>query len=318
VPIAENEGRSEFGPMVFGSEAALDAHMLHRHGSAAVQARWLAEVAAGRATPSYGMSEPDASGSVPATLQATARHEGGAWCIDGRKWFVCRADRAALVTVLARTRAGAAPGDDLSMIVVPMDSPGVRIERELDVFGRHQGQCEISFTNVRVPADHLLGRVDGGIALMHERLRLGRVLRSCQWLGLAQRSFDLMCRRIRSPRGALAGLADKQLARQHVFEAHLAIAGARALVQAAAAGLDAGRPDDVAVNLAKVAASRALERAADSAVQIHGAEGVSNLTPLSGIYRTARTTRILDGADEALVSATGRRLIDGQAPAAHA
>jgi acyl-CoA dehydrogenase len=146
--------------------------------------------------------------------------------------------------------------------------------------------------------------------VMEQRHGLGRLLRSSHWLGLAQRCYDLMCSRILSPRGVSADLAGKQLIRQHVFECHLAIASARAMVEAAAAELDAGRPCDALVNLAKVAASRALSLAVDSAIQIHGAEGLGALTPLAGIYRIARTTRILDGADEALISAVGRRLID--------
>lgn len=310
LPIAEAEGGSEFGPAIFGSEATLDAHMLHRHASPTVRERFLAPLARGAATPSYGMSEPGSIGSMPSTLRTSARLEAGSWRIKGRKWFISRASHADFVTVVARTREEGPAGDSLSMIVVPTDAPGFRVERELDIFGRLQGQCEISFDDVRVPADHLLGTVHQGAALMQERLGLGRVLRSCHWLGLAQRCFELMCDRIISQRGDLASLGDKQLARQHVFDSHLAIASARALVHAAAVQLDTGACADVAVNVAKVAASRALGKAADSAIQIFGAEGVSALTPLSGIYRTARATRILDGTDESLVSAVGRRLLD--------
>lgn len=309
LPIAEAEGRSEFGPAIFGSEATLDAHMLHRHGSATVRERYLAPLARGEAVPCYGMSEPDGVGSVPATIRTSARLEDGQWHLNGRKWFISRAESASFMTVVARTLPATGAGEAWSMIVVPTDAAGFRIERSLDVFGHHQGHGEVSLTDVRVPADHVLGDGHDGLALMQQRLGLGRLLRSAHWLGLAQRCFDLMCARMVSARGRLAGLPDKQLARQHVFETHLALTSARALVHAAAVPLESGAADDVAVNLAKVAASRALERAADSAVQIHGAEGVSELTPLSGIYRTARTTRILDGTDEALISAVGRALL---------
>ncbi len=310
VPVAEEEGRSEHGPMIFGSEAVIDAHMLDRHGSAAVKERYLAPLAAGLATPAYGMSEPGSIGSIPSTIQTSAVLEDGHWRIDGRKWFICRAGRAAFVTVVARTRPDAPADDALSMIIVPTDTPGFRVERELDVFGRHQGQCEISFTNVRVPAHHVLGRPHAGMGLMRERLVLGRLVRASHWLGLGQRCFDLMVERIRSPRGELAALADKQLMRQHVFEAHLSLASARALVRAAAEDFDAGRRCDVSANLAKVAAARALNRCADSAVQVYGAEGVcAALSPLAGIYRAARAARILDGTDEALINSVGRQLV---------
>ncbi|WCM94901.1 acyl-CoA dehydrogenase family protein [Acidovorax sp. NCPPB 2350] len=314
--VAEEEGRSEFGPEVFGSEAVVDAHMLHRHGTRAVREHYLADLAAGRATPAYGMSEPDGVGSVPATIQTTATLEDGHWRIEGRKWFICRARRAAFVTVVARTRAHGPADGALSMIVVPADAPGFQVERSLDILGRDQGQCEISFHGVRVPADHVLGAPHQGMALMRQRLAMGRLVRSSHWLGLGQRCLDLMGARIHSPRGRLAGLADKQLVRQHVFEAHLALKSARALLRMAAAEFDAGQACDVSVNLAKVATARALGLAADSAVQIHGAEGLSALTPLSHIYRAARATRILDGTDEALINAVGRDLIAAGAPIA--
>ena len=127
------------------------------------------------------------------------------------------------------------------------------------------------------------------------------------WLGLAQRSFDLMCTRIRGPRGQQARLGDKQLVRLRVFEAYQAIASARGLLRDAARKFDAGVANAVEVNVAKVAASQALSLTVDSAIQVYGAEGLSSLTPLSGIYRAARATHILDGTDDALVSAVGRR-----------
>ena len=130
------------------------------------------------------------------------------------------------------------------------------------------------------------------------------------WIGLAQRCFDLMGARINSGRGLSARLHEKQLVRQHLVTAYQSIASARELVRVAARGVDGGCPNDVQINVAKIAASQALCIASDSAVQIYGAEGISDLTPLSGIYRIARTSRILDGTDESLVSSVGRRLIN--------
>ncbi|QNM98979.1 acyl-CoA dehydrogenase family protein [Chitinimonas koreensis] len=306
--VAEQEGRSEFGPTVFGSDTALDARLLERYGSAAVRARFLPPLLRGEAVASYAMSEPDGVGSMPSTIATTARRVDGGWRIDGRKWFICRADRASFVTVVARS------GEDggrarLSMLLVPADAPGFRIVREQAVLGRVQGQCELAFDGVRVPDDHLLGELHQGLTLMHWRLGLGRVLRSAQWLGLARRSVELMLARIAAPRGRLADLAGKQLIRRHVFESELAIRSARALLAEAAGLLDDGGDGEVAVNLAKVAASRALCQAADSAVQVWGAEGLCDRSPLSGIYRAARATRILDGTDEALINAVGKQLI---------
>lgn len=302
--VAEQEGRSEYAPAIFGDDATLDLHMLSRHASEAVRQRFLEPLACGAMVSSYGMSEPDSIGSIPATITAHAELIDGQWRLNGRKWFICRAERAALVTVVAQTAQG------LSMFLVPADAPGFRVVRPLSILGRFSGQGELAFEDVPVAPSYVLGQPGQGLALMQERLGLGRILRSVHWLGLAQRCFDLMCARIQSPRGQQARLADKQLVRLRVFSVYQAIASARLLLQDAAAKRDAGVANSVEVNIAKVAASQALSAAADSAIQIMGAEGLSEWSPLPGIYNTARTTHILDGTDDALISAVGRQLLD--------
>lgn len=302
--VAEQEGRSEYAPAIFGDDATLDLHMLSRHASEAVRQRFLEPLACGAMVSSYGMSEPDSIGSIPATITAHAELIDGQWRLNGRKWFICRAERAALVTVVAQTAQG------LSMFLVPADAPGFRVVRPLSILGRFSGQGELAFEDVPVAPAYVLGQPGQGLALMQERLGLGRILRSVHWLGLAQRCFDLMCARIHSPRGQQARLADKQLVRLRVFSVYQAIASARLLLQDAAAKRDAGVANSVEVNIAKVAASQALSAAADSAIQIMGAEGLSAWSPLPGIYNTARTTHILDGTDDALISAVGRQLLD--------
>ena len=302
--VAEQEGRSEYAPAIFGDDATLDLHMLSRHASEAVRQRFLEPLACGAMVSSYGMSEPDSIGSIPATITAHAELIDGQWRLNGRKWFICRAERAALVTVVAQTAQG------LSMFLVPADAPGFRVVRPLSILGRFSGQGELAFDDVPVAPSYVLGQPGQGLALMQERLGLGRILRSVHWLGLAQRCFDLMCARIHSPRGQQARLADKQLVRLRVFTVYQAIASARLLLQDAAAKRDAGVANSVEVNIAKVAASQALSAAADSAIQIMGAEGLSAWSPLPGIYNTARTTHILDGTDDALISAVGRQLLD--------
>lgn len=313
LPVAEQEGASEYGPAIFGSEATLDVHMLHRHGNAGLRQRVLDPLVTGHATCGYAMTEPDSAGSIPATCLTRAEKVPGGWRLHGRKWFVCRAAGADFITVVARTRDTGPIGQALSLLVVPTDSSGFRIERELPVFGRFQGQCELVFDAVLVPDLFVLGDAHQGHALMRQRLMLGRVLRASHWLGLAERCFDLMCRRIGSARGRLVRLADKQLTRLKVFECYSAIAGARSLLALAACRLDQCLPAEIDVNVAKVAASRAVSLVSDAAIQTHGAEGVSDLTPLSGIYRTARATHIMDGTDEALISTVGKRLLEAHA-----
>lgn len=308
LPVAEQEGRSEYGPGILGADATLDAYMLSHHGSAIVKQRFLTPLIKGDAVSSYAMSEPDSIGSIPATMQCQARLQEGQWHINGRKWFICRAQLASFATVVARSSDG--PIDEsLSMVIVPTDAVGFKVVRPLSLLGRYQGQNELSFNQVTVPEDYVLGRAGQGIALMQKRLALGRILRSVQWLGLAQRSFDIMCERIHSERGELARLADKQLVRARVYTVYRAIASARCLLREAAIKFDAGLPNSVEVNVAKLAASDAVSQAADSAIQIMGAEGLADWSPLSGIYRAARTTHILDGADDALISTVGKHVL---------
>ncbi|NOQ34334.1 MAG: acyl-CoA dehydrogenase [Methylococcaceae bacterium] len=310
--VAEQEGRTEFSQSIFGSHSSLDAHMMLKHGNATIQKNFLEPMAAGKAISSYAMTEPDHGGSFPSLISSTAKLENGHWVINARKWFVCNTAQAAFATVLVRTATDEKTpiSKALSMILVPTSSDGFKVEREISMLGRDLGQGEMSFTNVKVPQENLIGTEGGGIALMGERLGIGRLLRAMHWLGLAQRCFDLMGARVHSPRGISARLPEKQLVRQHFVKAHQAIVSARELVRIAARLVDAELLSDIEVNTAKMAASEALCLASDSAMQLYGAEGISDLTPLAGIYRIARTTRILDGSDEALTSSVGRRLVD--------
>ncbi|WPK03114.1 acyl-CoA dehydrogenase family protein [Pseudomonas putida] len=308
LPLAEQEGRSEHGPAVFGAEAALDGYML-RHGNEQLRQEVLAPVLAGEALASYGMSEPNSIGSIPATLTTRGQWCGDHWRLDGEKWFICRAEQAAFITVVARTREGPLERG-LTLFVVPTGTPGLDVVGRMPVLGRYQGQAGVRLCGVRVGPGQVLGEVGGGLALIQERLGLGRLLRSAHWLGMAQRCFDLMGARIVSPRGALARLADKQLVRLRMVEAYQAIHAARSLLRDAATRFDQGQANEVESNLAKLAASRALSLNVDSAIQIHGAEGLGDGLPLAGIYRHARATHFMDGTDDALVSALGRQLID--------
>jgi len=309
--VAEQEGRTEFSQAIFGSHSALDAHMLLKFGSDEVRKNFLEPMVKGKAIASYGMTEPEHGGSFPSLITTSAQLANGNWTINGRKWFVCNANRATFVTVLTRTAGeNVAIHKALSMIIVPTNAEGFKVERQISMMGRSLGQGEMSFTNVQVPEHNILSASGSGIALMGQRLNFGRLLRSMNWVGLAQRCFDLMGPRINSVRGVSARLPDKQLVRQHMVNTYQAITSARELIRVAARGVDAQRANDIEINVAKMAASQALCIASDAAMQLYGAEGISDLTPLSGIYRIARTTRILDGSDESLTSSVGRKLID--------
>ncbi|MEU7474580.1 acyl-CoA dehydrogenase family protein [Lentzea sp. NPDC042327] len=298
---AEDEGRSDHGPDVVGSSSLLNARMLAAHAHPELRDAVLTDLVAGRAHVSYAMTEPGVAGSDPSGLRTTAeRGADGWWTVTGRKWFTSGAARADLVLVVART------GDGFSVVAVP--AGGFRVDRELDVLGAG-GQHEISFDAVRVPPTHLVGEQGNGMRLAGERLALGRTLRALRWVGQAQRCLDLLADRAVARALGDGVLADRQLVQRLAFESELEVRAARLLAREAAALVAAGERAPVEVSLAKVAAARALNTAADAAVQVHGAEGLMAATGLPRLLRVARAARILDGADELHVATTGRRLL---------
>jgi acyl-CoA dehydrogenase len=308
--IGEQEGRSQFGPAVFGTETVVDAHMLSRHGTPTVQERFVHPMARGEASPSYGMTEPGRTGSEAGGLVAQASLAEGMWTVRGRKWFVSNAVRATFITVVARTSGLGRPANKaFSLIVVPTDADGFRMVRGLPVLGQFTGQGEIELCDVQVPEDYLVGKAGAGMAVVRERLGLARVLRSMHWLGQAQHAYDLMCQRLRDRKLAAGRLGDKQLMQQHVFESYLEISAARALVRRAASRLDAGQSHGPDLSVAKVAASRAISAVLDRAVQVFGAEGLTDDTPLASMFRAARAARIVDGADEVHITMGGYQLL---------
>ncbi|MGW7319312.1 acyl-CoA dehydrogenase family protein [Streptomyces sp. NPDC054854] len=312
--LAEAEGASDHGPAALGSAPLLDVTMLARHGGPRVREEYLAPLVAGDLRACYAMTEPDVPGSDPSLTGTRAeRTPDGGWLVSGRKWFTSGAGRADLVTVLVRT--GGSPGDreGLSLLLVPTGSAGFRVLRELPVLGAG-GQYEIGLDRVRVPADHLLGAGGDALSIAGERLRLGRTLRCLRWIGQAQRAFDLMCARAAGRSGTGGPLAGHQLVQQHVFEALLALRGARLLAHEAVALIAAGQDARTEVGLAKVAAARMLQQVTDSAIQVHGAAGLGPDTPLPALFRTGRAARILDGPDELHVTSVARRVLRDYAP----
>jgi acyl-CoA dehydrogenase len=317
--IGEVEGESEYGPSVLGSEHLLDALMLHRHAGPEVRERYLAGLVEGEVTPCYGMSEPARAGSDPSLMTTRAEPRDGGWSIRGRKWF-SRAAHADFITVMCRTEPLGVPNRQaFTMFLVPSGTEGYSVVRELSVLGTEGDHREVRFEDARVPAAYMIGARGAGFAVAGERLDLGRTLRAVQWLGQARRAFDLMCRRLHERTAFGEPLAAKQLMQQHVFDSYTEIQSARAQVLRAAAAVDAGRRAYTDVAAAKVLASQTLCRVLDRAVQVYGAEGLIDDTPLSRMYRRARATRIYDGPDEVHTHTVAKRLLRsyaaGQDPA---
>ncbi len=309
-PIAEIEGSSDYGPTALGSDLLLDATMLDRHASGVIRERFLLPMVAGQARPSFGMTEPGVSGSDPRGLRTVAEPDGDGWVIRGRKWFTSGAADAAFTTVVCRTEGESVPAREaFSLLVVPTDTPGYRIVRDLPVLGARGGHYEIELDGVRVPGEHLLGSRGAGLAVAAQRLALGRTLRCLRWLGQTARAYNLLCDRLVHRHVSGGPLGDKQLMQQHAFDSHVDLSTARAMTRAAVECLVAGADPAVAVGTAKVVTARAFASVVDRAIQVHGAEGLTEDTPLARLHRTARSARILDGPDEVHVQAVARRLL---------
>ncbi|MFF8479375.1 AMP-binding protein [Streptomyces antibioticus] len=301
--IAEQEGRSEYGPSVLGGETVVDVRMLLAHGGPRLLDAYLQPLVDGELSVSFGMTEPGRPGSQPQAVSTHAAREGDGWSVIGRKWCISNAGFADCTVTMARTESG------LSALLIPTSTPGYRKVRSLKVYGRDTGQWEIELDHVHVPGHLLLGREGDGLAVAGERMTLGRTLRSMHWLGAAQRAFDLMCRRLREREVHGGLLSERQLMREHVFLSYSAISAARELTLRAAGVLDRGLDGRVEVAAAKVAASRTASDVADRAVQVFGAEGLSDDQPLSAMARRLRTTRILDGPDEVHITSAAGRLL---------
>lgn len=309
VYVNEVQGRSEFGQVALGTYSLQDSLMLDRYGSNEQRERFLKPLAEGEIYPSFAMTEPGVAGSDPTLMQTRAALSDGMWTISGRKWFTTHANRAAYTTVMCRTEEHAPPHSAFSMIIVPTDTPGYNLVRETPVLGIHGGHCEVSYDDVRVPESHLLGQRGAGFKIAQERLGPGRIFHAMRWLGQAQRAFDLMCARMnsRSAHGEL--LANKQLMQKHVFDSWAQIQACRMLTLHAAAKIDAGDDARVEIGVIKAVGAQMVHDVIDRAIQVYGAEGLTDDTPLSYMYRAARFARIYDGPDEVHIQNVARRIL---------
>lgn len=299
--VNEVIGRSLFGPEVFGAQApdSGNAELLQLHGTDEQRTRWLEPLAAGRIWSAFSMTEPDVSGSDPTGIRTSARLDGDSWVIEGHKWFTSGGSRASVAIVMCVTDPEAEPHRRASMILVPTDTPGFDVVRDVPVMGTTSGaHSEIRYTDCRVPAGNLLGTRGEGFLLAQRRLGPGRIQHTMRWLGQMQRAFDLMCSRAlgRSTRGRR--LADMQTIQDWIATAAADIQAARLLTLRAAHAVDEGRDARTEISMIKFWGARVLIDVIDKAIQVHGALGVSGDTPLELMYRRARAARIYDGADE--------------------
>ena len=309
VYINEVVGRSASAMVALGTHSLQDSIMLREYASKRWKDEYLEPLVQGDIFPSFGMTEPDISSSDPTQLETSAVLEGDEWVINGRKWFTTGAARAAYTTVMCRTEVDVPSHGAFSMIIVATNNSGYEIVRETPVLGIEGGHYEVSYNNVRVPKENLLGPRGQGFLIAQRRLGPGRIFHCMRWLGQAQRAFDLMCLRLHERNAFGSSLADKQLMQKFVFDSACEIQSSRQLTLDAAKRIDQGDDARIEIGMIKVVGANMLHNVTDRAIQVHGAKGLTDDTPLSLMYRHAREARIYDGPDEVHVQSVARRIL---------
>lgn len=316
--VSEELGKSPLGHFVFNCQApdAGNMEILLQFGDEAQKKRWLEPLVAGEIRSCFSMTEPDSPGSNPTWLTTTAVKDGDSYVIDGRKWFTTAADGAAFAIVMAVTNPDAPPHLRASQIIVPTDTPGFRIVRNISVMG-HEGDdwashSEVAYEGCRVPAENLLGPEHGGFMIAQERLGPGRIHHAMRWIGICERAFDLMARRA-ATREVAPGrpLGTKQLVQGFLAESRAEIHAARLVVLHAAwkiekLGVYEAREE---ISLLKFFVADILQKVLDRAIQVHGALGMTDDTPLASFYRHERAARIYDGPDEVHKVVVAKRIL---------
>ena len=307
-------GRSVHAQLVFNCQApdAGNGEILHLFGTPEQKERWLRPLVEGEVRSFFSMTEPDQPGSDPTTLQARAVRDGDEWVIDGRKWFSSSAEGAAFGIVMAVTDPDAEPHRRATQIIVPVDTPGIEIE-PTPVLG-HRGHgwsthCEVTYTGVRVPVENTLGQPGDGFLIAQKRLGPGRIHHVMRWLGQMERAFELMCSYALEREAFGSRLADKQTIQNWIADSAAEIQACRLLTLDAAHKIDRGDEARVEISAIKFYAARVLNEVIDRAVQVHGARGLTDETPLAAMYALARAARIYDGPDEVHRMVVSRRIL---------
>ncbi len=318
-------GACIYAPPVFGCQApdSGNSEILALSGTPEQKERWLYPLLDGQLKSAFSMTEPETPGSDPTQLRSRAVKDGDGYVLNGHKWFSSNASIADFLIVMAVTDPDAPPHKRASMFVVPVDTPGVNIVRDVPTiehpqehFGRFNGHSEIYYEDVRLGPDALLGEEGEGFLISQHRLVPGRIHHCMRWLGLARRAFDMLCERslYRPVRGGL--LRDKQTVQNWIADSAAEMQAARLMVLHAAWKMDtfgssAARQD---VSLIKFFGAKVLHDVIDRALQIHGALGFSTDMPLEFMYRFARHARFVDGADEVHREVVARQILKGYQP----
>jgi acyl-CoA dehydrogenase len=318
-------GTSAFAPNAFGCQApdSGNSEILAMFGTPEQKERWMEPLLAGEIRSAFSMTEPENAGSDPTTLQTRAVREGDDYVINGHKWYTSNGSIADFLIVMTVTDPEARPHQRATMLIVPTDTPGVNIVRDVPTmghpsehFGRLGGHSEIYYENVRIPVSNRLGEEGSGFLLAQARLGPGRIHHCMRWLGQSKRAFDMLCERAtyRETQGKVLGR--HQTVQNWIADSAAQMSAARLMTLHAAWKIDregaaAARKE---IGMIKFFGAGVLHDVVDRALQIHGSLGYSTDLPLEAMYRHARAGRIYDGPDEAHRSSVARQILGNYEP----
>ena len=317
--ISEILGASPYGFYVFNCQApdAGNMEILIEFGTEEQKEKYLNPLLDGKIRSCFAMTEPNFAGSNPVNMGTLATKENGNYIINGHKWFTSSFDGAKFaIVMLISDPNNENPYKKASQIIVPTDSEGVKFIRNISVMGHPGGgwesHAEIKFENVKVPLSNVLGGDGEGFSIAQKRLGPGRIHHCMRWIGMCERSFDLMCKRAASRELAHGQLlADKQTIQNWIAECRAEINAARLMIKDAAHKIDAQGVYKTRneISIIKFYCANVLQKVVDYAIQVHGALGVTDDTILASYYRHERAARIYDGADEVHKSRVARQIL---------
>jgi acyl-CoA dehydrogenase len=322
-PLAEIMGRSRIAPEACNCAAPDTGNMevLTLFGSPEQKDRWLRPLLDGEIRSGFAMTEPDVGSSDATNVQMRIEREGDEYVLSGHKWWTSGAmrERCRILIVMGKTDPDAAPYRQQSMILVPRDTPGLQIVRNLPVFGYvdQEGHAEIVFDDVRVPASNLIGNEGDGFLISQARLGPGRIHHCMRTIGAAERALELMCARAAARVTFGQPVATRANIQDWIAESRIEIEMARLLTMKAAWLMDTAGNKHARTEIAaiKVAAPNVALRVIDRAIQVHGGGGVSDDFPLAMLYAHVRTLRLADGPDEIHKRSIARHELRRLAPA---